>query len=253
MHRWLAIGIPMVMILALVCSCESNPEAPATVLNDNSIPPRLVEDESVGEPVRDREDELAGPVVISWVGVDAAGANNLGTLALQVQNISNITLTASVDLICDAFIDKTATKQMTPVSHEIAAGENVQFSIPVDEFPIQVLTGAGTFRALVNLVFTDPSGSGEPITRNISTTQFFYRHAAGYETMGVFSINELVKNQNGMVVDRTTTDSAVIGRILDAEDTAIPVLSQDTKVVVIGEDEKNYGTIDGFSIEIESE
>lgn len=241
------------LLLFFVSACDDPLPTPSVVAP--STVGVVDEEESVAAEVDspEREEGPAGPIVVVWNDLSSTGGNNIATLSLNVRNISSFTVDVSATLICDAFLDLSASRSMAPATQEITAGDEAEFSIPVDELPIQILSGAGSFRAHVQVSYTDPSDAEKTVVRIVPAPQFFFKHDSDYETMDVFSVNELVKNHDGMVVDQSLSADSVVGRVLGSGDAVTPLLAQDANITAVGEDNKEYGTVRGFHIEIEAE
>jgi hypothetical protein len=237
------------LLLPAVWSCEGVQEEKVIEIMEAEQAKGAVADEAAAEKAGDEESEgelgPSGPVEATWLDIGPTGASGLQTLDLNVRNISPVEVTASVDLICNGFIDKEKTRKMTPEIQKIPIGGDVLFSIPVKRLPIQVLVGAGSFRARVNAILN----TDDKVEREVQTSTLFFRHTTDYNKIDVFNINELVESQGGVLVDRNVSKNTVVGRVLDDNDIPASLSAGDANKEVFGSDSKSKGTIDGMEIE----
>ena len=243
MNRRLEVFTGLLLVTCF-CSCDGqtvseiyDENVPAKGLDDDVSPGDTTTDlEELNENQGEKEEGPFGIVSAIWPELGIKGGSAIDVLKLQVKNEIDVPVIVEAEIVCDAFIDKTATKSMSPKTQVIPVGGETIFTLPVNAMPIQVLSGAGAFKAKLHAVVEKDDGVVE---RVVHSSQFLFRHNIGFKTVDVFGLRALVNEKEGVFLDTANTNNIVVGRSIDEAGIATTIFAEGAKKTVIGEDGKS--------------
>ncbi len=202
------------------------------------------------ELLTERENGPSVPIEAYWLEASEEEITKLNVLHLVVKNTSHVPVLVRAVIVCDGFINLQKSKHLEPYQQIAEINSEIVFTIQADQFPIQPLKGASSFRAEIRASLMSQGGfsSHEYL---ITTAPVLYRHDATYNTISTFTSEILINKYGGLVAgdyENIINDKRIAGRIAEDKNNFRYLTEEEIRVKCPERNDSAQGTIHGYVV-----